>query len=193
MMGRAGRPQFDTAATAIIMTTEKNRHRYEMLANGTQLIESHLHNHLPEHLNAEISLQTIADIPLALDWLKSTFFYVRVLKNPRHYNFPAALQADLLGKQLQELCVRKLNALSQGKLIKMTEDSEVQATEAGRLMARFYVAFDTMKNFSAIKGNEDLASLLKVLCRSKGDAALISSWSVVSLFRFPFQSMRKSR
>lgn len=85
MIGRAGRPQFDTTASAIIMTKEFNKLRYESLANGTQLIESSLHLHLHEHLNAEIVLQTIRDVGMALEWIKSTFFFVRVLKNPEHY------------------------------------------------------------------------------------------------------------
>ena len=44
-----------------------------------------LHSHLIEHLNAEIVLQTITDVSIALDWLKSTFLFVRIKKNPKHY------------------------------------------------------------------------------------------------------------
>ena len=53
--------------------------------NGTQLLESSLHKHLIEHLNAEIVLNTITDISVAVEWLKYTFLYIRVLKNPQHY------------------------------------------------------------------------------------------------------------
>lgn len=44
-----------------------------------------LHSHLVEHLNAEIVLQTISDVNMALDWIRSTFLYIRALKNPTHY------------------------------------------------------------------------------------------------------------
>lgn len=44
-----------------------------------------LHSHLVEHLNAEIVLQTISDVNMALDWIRSTFLYIRALKNPSHY------------------------------------------------------------------------------------------------------------
>lgn len=44
-----------------------------------------LHHHLIEHLNAEIVLNTITDVTIALEWLKSTFLYIRILKNPLHY------------------------------------------------------------------------------------------------------------
>ena len=45
-----------------------------------------LHHNLIEHLNAEIVLHTITDISIALDWLHSTFFYIRVKQNPKHYS-----------------------------------------------------------------------------------------------------------
>lgn len=44
-----------------------------------------LHHNLIEHLNAEVVLHTITDISIALEWLRSTFFYIRVKQNPRHY------------------------------------------------------------------------------------------------------------
>lgn len=44
-----------------------------------------LHSHLVEHLNAEIVLQTISDVKMALDWIRSTFLYIRALRNPTHY------------------------------------------------------------------------------------------------------------
>ena len=44
-----------------------------------------LHHHLIEHLNAEIVLNTITDVIIALEWLKSTFLYIRILKNSLHY------------------------------------------------------------------------------------------------------------
>ena len=42
-----------------------------------------------EHLNAEIVLQTITDVSIALDWLKSTFLFTRIKKNPKHYGLYA--------------------------------------------------------------------------------------------------------
>ncbi|NXT98537.1 HFM1 helicase, partial [Buphagus erythrorhynchus] len=85
MIGRAGRPQFDTTATAVIMTRCSTRERYIQMLNGADIIESSLHRHLVEHLNAEIVLHTVTDVSVALEWIKSTFLYIRALKNPTHY------------------------------------------------------------------------------------------------------------
>ncbi|RZB40049.1 ATP-dependent DNA helicase HFM1, partial [Asbolus verrucosus] len=55
MIGRAGRPQFDATATALILTTEKDRQKFEKMIGGLEPIESNLHRHLTEHLNAEMT------------------------------------------------------------------------------------------------------------------------------------------
>ena len=41
-----------------------------------------LHKNLIEHLNA---VGTIPQLSVALDWLKSTFLYVRIMKNAEYY------------------------------------------------------------------------------------------------------------
>jgi ATP-dependent DNA helicase HFM1/MER3 len=55
------------------------------LTAGLEELESSLHENLAEHLNAEIVLQTILDLPTALSWVSSTFLYVRASKNPTYY------------------------------------------------------------------------------------------------------------
>ncbi|XP_029929862.1 probable ATP-dependent DNA helicase HFM1 [Myripristis murdjan] len=166
MIGRAGRPQFDTSATAVIMTKSQTRDKYMKLMNGMEIIESSLHGHLVEHLNAEIVLQTISNVNMALDWIRSTFLYIRALKNPRHYGFSVDLDRCGIEAKLQELCLKNLNSLSSIGLITMDEDVNIKHTEAGRLMARYCVAFDTMKHFTNVSGTESLAELIELA--SKG-------------------------
>ncbi|XP_024124379.1 probable ATP-dependent DNA helicase HFM1 isoform X2 [Oryzias melastigma] len=167
MIGRAGRPQFDTSATAVIMTKVQTRDKYMKLMNGMEVIESSLHGHLVEHLNAEIVLQTISDVNMALDWIRSTFLYIRALKNPAHYGFTADFDKHGIEAQLQELCLKNLNSLSSIDLISMDEDINIKPTEAGRLMARYCVAFDTMKQFSKVDGSESLSDLVELVSKSK--------------------------
>lgn len=40
MMGRAGRPQFDTNAVAVVMTRQEKLPRYERMVSGQQILES---------------------------------------------------------------------------------------------------------------------------------------------------------
>uniref|UniRef100_A0A3Q2Z9M2 DNA 3'-5' helicase n=1 Tax=Hippocampus comes TaxID=109280 RepID=A0A3Q2Z9M2_HIPCM len=148
MIGRAGRPQFDTSATAVIMTKMQTKDKHMKLMNGIEIIES-LHSHLVEHLNAEIVLQTISDVNMALDWIRSTFLYIRALKNPEHY-----------------LCLKNLNSLSSINAITMDEDINIKPT-AGRLMARYCIAFDTMLQFSNVSGTENLSDLIELVSKSQ--------------------------
>lgn len=59
--------------------------KYETLAGGGEVLESHLTRALPEYLNAEVALKTVPDVSEAVRWLKSTFMYLRV----RHALRPA--------------------------------------------------------------------------------------------------------
>ncbi|XP_054021392.1 probable ATP-dependent DNA helicase HFM1 [Dryobates pubescens] len=163
MIGRAGRPQFDTTATAVIMTRSSTRERYIQMLNGADVIESSLHRHLVEHLNAEIVLHTVTDVTVALEWIRSTFLYIRALKNPSHYGFSSGLDKMGIEAKLQELCLKNLNDLSSFDLIRMDEANNFKPTETGRLMAWYYIAFDTVKQFFTVKGTETLNELITMI------------------------------
>ena len=62
-----------------------------------------LHKNLIEHLNAEIVLRTITSVPIALEWIKSTFLYIRIKQNPSHYgkDIPRALSKQQVEDKLQ--------------------------------------------------------------------------------------------
>ncbi|KAB0393671.1 hypothetical protein E2I00_008791, partial [Balaenoptera physalus] len=125
MIGRAGRPQFDTTATAVIMTRLSTKEKYIQMLACSDTVES---RHLIEHLNAEIVLHTITDVNIALEWIRSTLLYIRALKNPSHYGFASGLSKDGIESKLQELCLKNLNDLSSLDLIKMDEDVNFKPT-----------------------------------------------------------------
>ncbi|XP_075471666.1 putative ATP-dependent DNA helicase HFM1 isoform X2 [Ascaphus truei] len=174
MIGRAGRPQFDTTATAVIMTRLSTREKYAQMLDGADTIESSLHRHLIEHLNAEITLHTITDVNIALEWIRSTFLYIRTLKNPAHYGFPEGLDKVGIEAKLQELCLKNLNDLSSVGLIKMDEEINFKPTETGKRMALYYIAFDTAKLFHRISGTETLAEMVTMIstCNEFSDVQL---------------------
>ncbi|XP_056212401.1 probable ATP-dependent DNA helicase HFM1 [Falco biarmicus] len=165
MIGRAGRPQFDTTATAVIMTRWSTREKYIQMLNGADIIESSLHKHLVEHLNAEIVLHTVTDVTVALKWIRSTFLYIRSLKNPAYYGFSSGLDKIGIEAKLQELCLKNLNDLSSFDLIRMDEANNFKPTETGRLMAWYYIAFDTVKQFFTMKGTETLNELITMISK----------------------------
>jgi len=64
-------------------------------------MESHLHKYLIEHLNAEIFLGTIYNVTVAMDWIRSTFLYVRACKSPHNYGMIKTLSIKEIEKRLQ--------------------------------------------------------------------------------------------
>ncbi len=83
MVGRAGRPQFDTEGVAVIMTQQNTAGRYQNLLLGAEEVESCLGHSFAEHLNAEIVLKTVKTLDQAVEWLQTTFMYIRVGPEPR--------------------------------------------------------------------------------------------------------------
>ena len=75
-------------------------------------MESSLHKHLNEHLNAEIIAGTISNSEQALDWVKSTYLYMRVNKNPSFYQLdddPSIVNTD---DQILKICKSALSSMN---------------------------------------------------------------------------------
>lgn len=75
--------------------------QYENLISGTAPIESHLHNHLIEHLNSEIVSQTMSNVDLVTHWIRSSYLYIRAIQKPLHYGFQANATIEMVEQRLQ--------------------------------------------------------------------------------------------
>jgi pre-mRNA-splicing helicase BRR2 len=78
MLGRAGRPQFDTFGEGIIITNHSELQYYLSLMNQQLPIESQLVAKLADNLNAEIVLGTIRNRDEAVQWLGYTYLWVYI-------------------------------------------------------------------------------------------------------------------
>ncbi|RUS28853.1 Sec63 Brl domain-containing protein [Jimgerdemannia flammicorona] len=206
MIGRAGRPGFDDSGCAVIMTTPQMRQRYEELVSGTEALESSLHQHLVEHLNAEICLGTISDVQRAIEWLKSTFLYVRIKENPLYYKLdqdnPHAHSAD---KKLEGICVKDLALLDKHGMVVMKKADEnkssLEPTECGKAMARYYLNFQTMINISEMHPRASLRDVLEVLTKAdeyselrfqQGEKQVLNTLNKNPNIRFPLKGRATS-
>ena len=159
MLGRAGRPQYDTTAVAVIITKQEKLSKYERLVSGEELLESRLHLNLIEHLNAEIGLGTIYDLHTAKRWLSGTFLYIRLGQNPSHYKLDGDA-ADLnLNDRIERICQRDLDLLRESNLIRST-DGKIRSTEQGDAMARYYLEFETMQLLLHLKPRAKLSDIV---------------------------------
>lgn len=173
MLGRAGRPQYDDSAVAVIMTRQTKVRKYEQMVTGRETIESTLHLALIEHLNAEISLGTIRDLASAQKWLKNTFLYVRIKQNPGHYNLGGSDSGESIDRYLHEISIRDIALLRQYSLI--TGESSFRCTEYGYAMARYYVQFNTMQTFMGLAPKATISEIVRSLTLILADIDMPSS------------------
>lgn len=137
------------------------------MVGGLQPIESNLHKHLTEHLNAEVVLGTITGLDVALQWLTTTFLYIRAKKNPKYYKINCGLNSEEIDTKLLgviqilfellsksdfflEICQIEINKLTKAGMVILDEDMILQPTANGVLMAKYYLAFETMKLFTSV-------------------------------------------
>ncbi|XP_013615929.1 PREDICTED: ATP-dependent DNA helicase MER3 homolog isoform X1 [Brassica oleracea var. oleracea] len=168
MCGRAGRPPFDDTGLVIIMTRRETVHLYENLLNGCEVVESQLLPCLIEHLTAEIVQLTVTDVTRAIEWMKCSYLYVRMKKNPENYAIKKGIPKDRVEKHLQELCLQKINELSSYQMIWTDTDGFVlKPEEPGRLMTKYYLKFDTMKYIINAPTGYSLDEALQIVCRAE--------------------------
>lgn len=136
----------------------------------SETIESRLHENIAEYLNAEIANRTIRDIPGALDWLKSTFLYIRALKNPTHYHIPAATLASTfeMDKWLRtHVLLSHANKLvKNGMAYTDEEEYTLSPSQPGIIMAEHYMRLSTMSAICKLKSSASMEDLMWVIANS---------------------------
>ncbi|KAI7238069.1 P-loop containing nucleoside triphosphate hydrolase protein [Hortaea werneckii] len=164
MLGRAGRPQFDDSAVAVIMTRSQRVQHYERMLTGQEILESCLHRNLIDHLNAEIGLGTVTSVCSAKKWLTGTFLYVRLTENPEHYKLDSDAPGRGLDERLENICRKAISQLEHHDLVRA--DEKLQCTEFGDAMARYYLQFDTMKIFLSLSPKAKISEILSVISQA---------------------------
>ncbi|KAI5362101.1 putative helicase, Sec63 domain, Helicase superfamily 1/2, ATP-binding domain-containing protein [Septoria linicola] len=164
MLGRAGRPQFDDSAVAVIMTRLNRVAFYETMMAGSEVLESCLHEYLIDHLNAEIGLGTVTNAASARKWLAGTFLYVRLKDNPQHYKLDGEGQGRTLEERLEHICKQGIASLREHDLVRGV--SNLQCSELGDSMARYYIQFDTMKQLLALKPKAKISEILLIISQA---------------------------
>ncbi|KAF7337998.1 ATP-dependent DNA helicase MER3 [Mycena venus] len=116
MLGRAGRPQFDKDGIAIILCETELESKYRELVQGKTIVESSLHINLSEHINSEIGLGTITNIRSAKEWLRNSFLFQRIQKNPSHYALRKG-ENQSWEERVDDMVMQSVEKLRETKLI----------------------------------------------------------------------------
>lgn len=151
MLGRAGRPAYDTSGEGIVITTHQELQFYLSLLNHQLPIESQFVSRLPDQLNAEIVLGTVANLDEAVTWLGYTYLYICMLRSPALYGISQEqLESDrLLERRRQDLIHTAATVLDKANLIKYDKRTGAfQVTDLGRVASHYYVTHGSMAVFN---------------------------------------------
>lgn len=151
MLGRAGRPQYDTFGEGVIITGHSELQFYLSLLNQQLPIESQFIKALPDNLNAEIVLGSITNVREAASWLGYTYLYVRMMQNPALYGVSAEEKKrdPLLLQRRIDLVHSAAVILDKHFLIRYDRKSGAfQSTALGRVASHYYVSHTTMATYN---------------------------------------------
>lgn len=151
MLGRAGRPQYDTKGEGILITNHSELQYYLSLFNQQLPVESQLISKLPDMLNAEIVLGNIQNMKEAVTWLGYSYLYIRMLRNPSLYGVHDYSEDKLLEKHRADLIYTAATLLDKSNLLKFDKKAGVfQVTEVGRIASHYYCTYETMTTYTQL-------------------------------------------
>ncbi|KAL2915246.1 Pre-mRNA-splicing helicase BRR2 [Polyrhizophydium stewartii] len=170
MLGRAGRPSFDTHGEGVIITTHNELQYYLSLLNQQLPIESQLISRLPDILNAEIVMGNVRNRQEAVDWLGYTYLYIRMLRNGGIYgvtlddaeNDPYLVQKRIDIVHAAAIILDKCNLVKYDK-----KTGRFQSTELGRIASYYYIGHHSMATYNQhLKPTMSLIDLFRVFALS---------------------------
>ncbi|XP_039910301.1 U5 small nuclear ribonucleoprotein 200 kDa helicase-like, partial [Hirundo rustica] len=153
MLGRAGRPQYDTKGEGILITSHGELQYYLSLLNQQLPIESQMVAKLPDMLNAEAVLGNVQNAKDAVNWLGYTYLYIRMLRSPALYGIAHEhLKADpLLEQRRLDLVHTAALTLDKNNLVKYDKKTgNFQVTELGRIASHYYITNETVQTYNQL-------------------------------------------
>ncbi|KAH0543705.1 hypothetical protein FGG08_002021 [Glutinoglossum americanum] len=172
MLGRAGRPQFDTSGIAKIFTQDAKKSFYKYFLHTGFPVESSLHNVLDDHLGAEVSAGTITTKQDALDYLTWTFFFRRLHKNPSYYGLEISAEEHnttaaqaVANEYMVELVDRSLSELAESRCVTTFSNGDVNSTPLGKIASYYYLSHKTIRHLVRhAKRNATFEDCLSWMC-----------------------------
>lgn len=166
MIGRAGRPGYDTEGTAVIMTSRGEESKFSDLSKGLLAVESRLvGNALLEGLNAEIVRERISSKADCEHWWRMTFA-----------GQTSAWKQEIIESLVGLDCVREKH------------EDVLESTATGRVASTHHIRLETIAKFAqvckgltmsdqngatAVEEKFDLQALARVVCDGAEFAELV--------------------
>lgn len=162
MMGRAGRPQFDDKALAILLVSEKKKNSIKNFLYHPMNIESNLLENINEHINAEISSTVINNKEDLYDYLANSYYCKRLFSNPSYYmkdvqyvqifenNRITEKAKDILIKHMNDIMNSTVDFLVKHNCIEVVKENFQEnyiSTPLGKIATMYYIKCETVYFF----------------------------------------------
>jgi replicative superfamily II helicase len=131
------------------------------------VIESRLEKSLIDHINAEIVVGSMSTWESCLEWLKSTFLFTRMCRDPNKY-FKDNLTVPQIEDRLTAVAHQHLQELEEAEMLRYTDAHRrvFQATQLACITARWYLSFKTAKLFTTIGPRTTFEDYLDIFASS---------------------------
>lgn len=152
MLGRAGRPRYDTHGEGIIITSHSELQYYLAVLNQQLPIESQLMSTIVDSINAEVVSGNIECREDAVNWFHHTYLHVRMTESPELYKVTKVERDGVSNYDLKRFTSAvvhsALNKLFENQLILYNENTgRVESTELGKISSYFYIKHTTVSAF----------------------------------------------
>lgn len=141
----------DKDGIAIILCEKELENKYRALVQGKTILESSLHTTLSEHLNSEIGLGTITNLTSAKEWLRGSFLFQRIRKNPQHYALGKE-DNQTWEERVDDLVMRSVEKLRKTQLIEIptegNSNEELISTEYGDIMSKVRIPLNNASDMN---------------------------------------------
>ncbi|CRG94586.1 DEAD/DEAH box helicase, putative [Plasmodium gallinaceum] len=158
MIGRAGRPQFDDKALAILLVQEKKKNAIKNFLYHPMNIESNILENLNEFINAEICSNVINNKEDMFNYLTKSYYFKRLFSNPSYYikdiQYVQLYENNKLSSQakktiydhLNQIIDNTINFLVENNCINVIQedyDSKYYSTPLGHIASMYYIKCET--------------------------------------------------
>ncbi len=172
MIGRAGRPQFDDKGIACVYVEQSKKNFYRKYLNEPFPIESNLISQLPDHFNAEIASGTLTDKQACIDYLSWTYFFRRLIANPKFYGLDIKNKEPQKHKKINDFLVKlvddSLKKLAESRCVKLIDEFTFEPLPLGFLASFYYIRHETINFFDKnLSDKLSIMDLIDILSKAK--------------------------
>lgn len=179
MIGFASRGGKYASGKAVVMTHISKKDYLNKFLFEPLPVESTLHLHLADVLNAAVTSRTVASMQDAIEWLTWFFFYRRLPQNPNFYSLDGVSDAQL-SDFLSTLIENTATDLQDAGAVAIDEQS-LEPLNLGVLSAHLYIHVQTTKLFSlSITAKTKRRGLLQILSSAEEFEEVLRSLCEIS-------------